>query len=362
MVNIDKKYLIGGAAVLAILMFMLEPFQWGSMNYQPGTSTPAGQNVSGTTIFNGTIRTYDPMLLVPLDTNQTVIDQIRMHDGVRDVQMQEKSYVIQTETRDDVYPISQWLRGMNVTSYAIANVAVNSEITVETVSGNVTTTMPNGVVRVVTEPLLDTDSDVTVSMMVVLRDKALIDYSSASFAMQQVELLMDARVDSLDGRVYAYSIPWGDRNKVGNASEFGQAEYEKVDSIVFSPPLSVSQIMVKKQFLYITYIDSGSAQVKPSFDNVTELQINFADTPYTLPPSSLTILTNQTPDLDFTPDSVRYRYTLSLVDSSYDFGTLVPFEVEGSESYEQNSTLTLNVSALALGDRIISVRRVSLPS
>jgi hypothetical protein len=362
MVNIDKKYLIGGAAVLAILMFMLEPFQWGSMNYQPGINAPAGQNVTGTAIFNGTIRTYDPMLLIPLDTNQSVIDQVRMHEGVRDVQMQEKSYVIQTETRDDVYPVSAWLRGLNVTSYAIANVAVNEEITVETVSGNVTATMPNGVVRVVTEPLLDAESPVTVSMMVVLRDKALIDYSSASFAMQQLELLLDARVDSLDGNVYSYSIPWGSRNKVGNASEFGLADYEKVDSIVFSPPLTVNQIMVKRQFPYITYIDSGSAQVQPSFDNVTELQINFADAPYTLPPSLLTILANETPDLEFAPDSVRYRYTLSLVDSSYDFGAFVPLEVEGSESYELNSTLKLNVSALALGDRIISVRRVSLPS
>ncbi|MCI0504094.1 hypothetical protein L0Y65_05290 [Candidatus Micrarchaeota archaeon] len=360
--GIDKKYWVGGAAVLAILMFMLEPFQWGSYNSGPGPATPSGQNVSGSAVFNGTIRTYDPMLLLPLDTSQAVIDSLRLHDGVRDIQKQENSYYVTTETRDDVYPIATWLRGMNVTGYAIANVAVSEDIIVDTVSGKITTSMPSGVVRVVTEPLLDADSAVTVSMDVVLRDKAIIDYSSASFTLQAIEALLDAKVVSLDGTSYKYSVPWAERNRLGNVSEYGEAQYQKVDSIIFSPQLTVGQIMVKKQFSYITYIDSGSAQVAPYFDNVTELWANFADTPYTLPASTLVIVTNRTPELDIAPDSVRYLYTLSLSDSPYDFGAFEPLQAEGADEYEINSTLKLNVSALALGDRIISIRRVLLPS
>jgi hypothetical protein len=362
MFNIDKKYLIAGAAVLAIIMFMLEPLQWGSANFRPSVSASSGQNVTGTAVFDGTIRTYDPILLLPLATNQSVIDQLRLHSGVRNVQMTNSSYEVQVETRDDVYPIASWIRSMNATAYSIANVAVNSEVQVQAASGNITVYVPNGIVRVVAEPILDADSPVTVSMVAVVRDKTLIDYTSAEFALNQVELVAGARVAAIGGVSYSYSIPWAERNTIGNASEWGVAEYGKVDSIVFSPQLNVSQIMAKRQFHYITYIDSGSAQVLPSFDNASEVALNFADTPYVLPPSTLTILANETPPLNYTPDSIRYRYTVEVNSTGYDFGEYRLLPLEGTESYAEGDLLEINVSAVALGNRILSVKRVSLPS
>jgi hypothetical protein len=345
MIKFDKKFIIAAAAVIAILMFLLEPFQWASGSSGPAPSAPSGQNVTGTAVFNGTIRTYDPMLLLPLETNQSVIDALRLRPGVRDIQQQQNSWLVQTDTRDDVFPVASWLREMNVSAYSIANVAVNQQIEVETMAGTVNTSVLGGVVRVVAEPLLDADSLVTVSMVAVLRDNVLIDYSSATLLLQPVDILVDASVASLDGKVYTYVIPWAERNSVGNLSGFGdEAMFNRVDSVVFTTPLSVEQIMTKKQFSYVVYIDSGSATVSPSFDNLTELQKNFADTPFTLPPSVLTITTNSTPELNFTPE-VRYRYTL----------------LPASDEYV-NSTLKLNVSALALGNRIVSLKRVSLPS
>ncbi|MFH0884432.1 MAG: hypothetical protein V1861_01860 [Candidatus Micrarchaeota archaeon] len=362
MVKIDKKYIIAGIAVIAILMFLLEPFQWGSGLSKPSSSgLPTGKNVTGTAIFNGTIRTYDPIMFIPIDTNQSVIDKIRLNESVLNIQQQQNAYMIQIQTRDDVFPLASWLRGMNVTGYSIANVAVNQQIKVDTAAGEQNATVPAGVVRVVTEPMLDADSQVTVSMIAVLRDGVLIDYSSASIVLEQIDLLLDTRVESLDGAVYRYTIPWGERNSIGDLSRYGSdAVYKKVDSIVFNTPLTVSQIMTKKQFPYIVYIDAGSAQVEQTFSNVTELQTNFADTPFTLPDSILTITTNETPELNFT-GSVTYRYTLSPINSSYDFGP-DQIVVEGATHYDINSTVQLNISALALGDKILSIKRVSLPS
>jgi hypothetical protein len=357
----DKKYIIAGVAVIAILMFMLEPFQWGSGISKPVSSGSAGQNVTGTAVFNGTIRTYDPVMFIPIETNQSVIDKIRLNDSVRDIQQQQNAYMVQTQTRDDVFPLASWLRGMNVTGYAIANVAVNQQIKVDTAAGIVNVTVPAGVVRVVTDPILDADNMVTVSMIAVLRDGVLIDYSSASVVLEQIEILLDTRVESLDGAVYRYTIPWGERNSIGDLGPYGNAaEFRKVDSIVFKAPLSVSQILTKKQFPYIVYIDANSAQVEPSFSNLTMLQTNFGDTPFSLPDSTLTITANETPELNYT-GSVTYRYTLSPLDSPYDFGS-DPIVVEGATRYGINSTVQLNISAIALGNRILSVKRVSLPS
>ncbi len=361
MVKIDKKFIVAAGALIAIMMFLLEPFQWASGSAKPAPVLPSGQNVTGTAVFNGTIRTYDPLLLLPLETSQSIIDQLRMREGVRDITKETNAWAIQTETRDDVFPLAQWLSGQNVTSYSIANVAVNQQIEVETMAGLVNATVAGGVVRVVTEPLLDADSTVTVSMVAILRNNQLIDYSSATLLIQPVELTLNATLDSLEGKAYTYSIPWAERNNVGDLSGYGSgAAYSKIDSVVFTTPLTVEQILIKKQFPYILYIDSGSAQVEPSFDNATLLQSNFADTPYTLPPSILTITTNETPELNFT-SSVKYLYGLAIQGTQYDFGD-TRMVVESYKPYDINSTIELNISALVLGDRVVSVKRVSLPS
>ena len=362
MAKIDKRYIIGGIAVIAILMFMLEPFQWGTQSgNRPITGVPAGQNVTGTAVFNGTIRTYDPVMFIPIETNQSVIDKIRLNESVRDIQQQQNAYMITTQTRDDIFPFAAWLREMNVTGYAIANVAVNQQIRVDTASGIQNATVPAGVVRVVTEPMLDADSEVTVSMIAVIQNGALIDYSSASVVLDQVDIVLDTRVDSLDAAVYRYTIPWGERNSIGDLSQYGDGvEYSKVDSIVFKAPLTVGQIMTKKQFPYVVYIDANSAQVEPYFSNVTELETNFADTPFTLPDSTLTITANETPALNYT-GIVTYRYTLTPINPQFDFGS-TPMVVEGPTRYDINSTVQLNITALTLGNRILSIKRVSLPS
>lgn len=360
--GIDKKYLIAGIAVIAILMFMLEPFQWGSQVSGPASGgITMGKNVTGSALFNGSIRTYDPLLFIPLDTSQSILDQLRMNGSVQGIDQQANSYMVRTQTRDDVFPLAAWLRAKNVTGYSIANVAVNSQIAVETAAGIQNATVPAGVIRVVAEPILDSDSEVTVSMVAVTQNGMLIDYTSASLVLENLDIMLNTTVVSLDGSVFRYSIPWVERNSVGDLSQYGNGtEYGKVDSVVFTTPLTVSQILVKKQFPYVVYIDANSMQVEPSFSNLTRLQENFADTPFTLPDSPLTIASAVMPELNYTP-SVTYRYTLAPQDTVYDFG-LDPIVVEGATRYEINGTVQLNVSALALGNRILSIKRVSLPS
>ncbi|MEW6036269.1 MAG: hypothetical protein AB1529_06660 [Candidatus Micrarchaeota archaeon] len=357
----DKKQLLLIGSGLIVLLLVMEPFFFGGGGTRTGPSIQPGRNYTGTTIFNGSIRTYDPYLYLPVDTDQSVISQLRLLEAVSDVRAEQNSYVVQVRTRDDVFPTAAWLMERNVTSYSIANVAVNQGLEVNTSSGFINATVPGGVIRVVAEPLLDAGHEVTVSMVAVVSSGLLIDYSSASLLLQEEQFVMNATVESLEQKIYTYSVPWEERNSLGDLSRLGEASYKKVDSMVFPTPLDISQIMAKKQFSYIIYIDASSAQVEPSFDNLTMLQENFGDTLFMLPDSTLVVRTNGTPDLPYAPDSVFYSYRLRLQDPPYDFGqdTLA---YESSVGREINSTVELNVTALVLGDKVLSIKRVSLPS
>ncbi|MFH0738062.1 MAG: hypothetical protein V1827_05260 [Candidatus Micrarchaeota archaeon] len=356
-----KNTVIIVIAVAMVLLFIIEPFAFGGGRTIDTPDVDPGKNATGMAVFNGTIRTYDPVLYLPTDSDQQVIGELRMLPGVLDVKTQTDIIAVQTDTRDDVFPTAAWLRERNISCFAIANIVVNGPIQVETAEGITNASLLGNVVRVVAEPLLDADSDVSVSMLAVVASGQIIDYSSASLLLSPVDILLDAEVESLDSMIFTYSIPWGERASLGNLSRFGEADYDKVDSIVFSPPLSVGQVMAKKQFPYIVYIDAGSAQVEPSFDNLTQLGSNFQDTPFTLPDSSLTIKSMEAPDWTYTPETSTYQYTLRLVDPPYEMGSdTLSFETD--ERLDEDASVQLNMSLLVLGDRVISVKRVSLPS
>ncbi|NYZ74345.1 hypothetical protein H0O00_04330 [Candidatus Micrarchaeota archaeon] len=354
----EKNDIIKILALLVVVGFITELFFFGGGYKQISPTDTSSRNVTGTAVFNGTIRTYDPLLVLPLNTSQAVIDQLRLHDGVKNVRTDQDGIVVETETRDDVYPIAAFLRTQNVSSLSIANIAVTEDIVVDTATGDINATPAYGVIRVVTEPMLDMDSDVSVSIIAVVSEGFIIDYRSASIMTQQVDIPMEAAVASLNGKIYMYSIPWESRDSLGNLSAYGTVSYRRIDSIIFQSPLTVGQIMTKKQFPYITYIDASSAQVEPSFTNVTELALNFQDVQYSLPPSALVIATNQTPDIQFN-STVSYSYTLDISNSSagYDFGA-TPFVLETGNEYAVGDSLSLNVSATVIGGRVISYRIV----
>ncbi len=356
----DRKQIAGIVVVLVSILLVTEGFYFGGS--LPSFGQPKSTNVSGVAIFNGTIRTYDPYLLLPLNTSPDILQQLRMRPDVKDVQNNSQAYVVDTDTRDDVFTVGQFLMKLNVTPYAIANIAANDVLQFNTSLGMQNASIPNGVVRVATEPLVDSDSVVTVSVIGVIADGQVVDIQSASIMLQNVELGMNATVASLDHETYSYVIPWENRTQLGNLSAYGNYSYNKVDTVIFTTPLSLDQVMAKKQFPYISYIDQGSASVDPSFSNATQLAINFADVNYTLPPSRLTIQTNQTPPIPFN-SSVTYTYDLVLNQSGSAY--VFPggsFFVDTDHQLPINSTISLNISAVALGDKILAVRRVGLPS
>jgi len=366
------KNIIQIVVVVISLSFLTEIFYFGGRIPFFGTSTTSvAKNTSGTTSFNGTIRTYDPVLILPSNTSKSVIDALRKKDNVLNVNTDQGEYLVQTETRDDVYPLAAYLRSLNVTSYAVANVVIPQTIVVLTPDGVVNATA-SGVVRVMSEPFLDVDSQIPITMNVTLDSTGyLVDYASPMVINQPVEAVLSATILRLDYKTYSYVIPWENRTMPGNLSRYGIVEYKPVDSMVFNPQLTSAQVMAKKGFDYIRYVDPGSALVEPGFSNTTQLALNFKDVNYTLPPSKLVIKANASlagegePDVPFNA-SVLYSYTLLLNDggsagTGYDFGS-APLSLQADREYADNQSVNVSISAIALGNKIILVRSVSIPS
>jgi hypothetical protein len=362
----DKQDLIKILVVVIAVLFLTEIFAFrGTIPFFNFGPAKANFNQTGTAIFNGTIRTYDPFLLLPADTSKSVMDDLKKKEGVKDVSLQTEGYVVETETRDDVYSLASYLRTRNVSSQSIANVVVPQELVVTTSTGTVNASAA-GVVRVATEPLLDTDSMVTVNMTaIVSSDGLLLDYRSASILKQAIVGRFDAVIVGLDRKTYSYSIPWEKRTGLGDLSGFGTVDFRKVDSIVFTSPLTTAQVVAKKQFPYVVYIDPNSAMVEGSFSNSSQVALNFQDANYTLPPSFLDIVSNSTeseaPPVPFNA-TLRYSYFIRLVDpGQYDF-SYVPLLISGPNAFGDNETLKVDISAVALGNKVMLVRSVSIPS
>lgn len=360
----NKKILIQIAVVAIVLLFILEFFFLGGGGTQLFSMFSPGQTegveVTGETTFNGTIRTYDPFVAFSTATDQSILNEVKAREEVIDVIIDGQYYVAQTETRDDVYPLASYLRSKGVDCFSKANVVFPPTIEVQLAGGNMIEAYPpESVVGIYVEPVLDAGNEVTVYMEVILVNDMITGYASASLLMETTSILVDATVEQLNYKMYSYSIPWESRNSLGDLEQYGEVEYNKIDSMVFNPPLDAGQIVLKKQFSYIEYIDSGSAQVQSDFDNVSQLEKNFQDVSFTLPPSTLAIKTNETPDIPFNA-TVTYNYNIMFLENStdYEFDSL-SFDIELNEEQEINNTIELNVSVVVAGTKIVSVGEIT---
>jgi len=354
----EKSDWVKIVVILIVVGFITEQFFFSAgfrSFFLGGSETPSAENVTGTATFNGTIRTYDPILALPQNTSQQVIEELRNTPGVKSVQAQDIYMIVQTETRDDVYPLALALRQKNVTAYSVANIALPASVEVTVAGKTINASTSGTIVRVQLEPLLDVDSDVTVSMVAVLNDDQLIAYQSARVLMERLLLQANATVAALNYRVYAYGIPWENRSSIANQSGY---DYNRIDTVRFDPPLDVGQVVLKRQLPYIVYIDSGSAVVEQSFDNATRMREDFPNVTLMFPQSTLRVLVNgnaSAPDLPFN-GTVAYSYLVALPPEvgGYETGG-TQLVVETPEEHGLNTTIQLNISALAMGRKLVSV-------
>jgi hypothetical protein len=116
----------------------------------------------------------------------------------------------------------------------------------------------------------------------------------------------------------------------------------------------------KKKLFYVTFIDDSSAQVTSDFDDLTQLTVNFQDVGYALPPSKLIMVADALPPLPYNY-TVENSYGIRINDTRVD-QSLSLLNVKTQAEFTVNQTLKLNVTALMMGNKTISIGRAALPS
>ncbi len=356
------------AVVLVVLGFIAELFFFngGFTNLNSAKPVPTDSNVSGIGTFKGTIRTYDPILYVPTSTSQSIIDAVKKNPAVKDVQTNSQGIFFELVTRDDVYPVATQLMSLGVTPLAIANIALDQGTLQTTSVGTISVIVPAGAIKVITEPIVDVDTEVTVSLSGVASGNTLIAYDTNSVKLLSTPfaLVANATVSSLASKVYQYDVPWENRSALGNLSQYGQVDYKRFDTIVFQVPLTADQqVALKSNVPYIVYVSDTSAQIDPAFSDIEQLKKDFSAVQYSLPASKLTILTNDTPNLpiQLSATLVSYSYVLSVNDSAVPAQAKL-LKLETDKEYAINSTVIVNITGLEVGNKLVQFKYGVLPS
>lgn len=362
----EKQDMIKIAAVVGVIVMAGSMFAVGTLDLSGifgGNDAPKA--TAGMAMINGTIRTYDKMLVAsPSEYNESDFDAARGEVGFKSLTHTADGWILETETRDDVYPIAAALRKNGVQTQAIANIALPGTIMVTFANGSEQEVGTRGqVVRVVMEPMLEADSEVSVQFIVSVQNGYLANIASAELMADEVNESVEASVSGMNYIEHTYSIPWVNRTSVDAAgmSEYGDAEYVRNDIVHFQRELTVDEVKSKKELPYITYIDMHSVQVSGDFTNSSQVESDFADAGPQFQPSVLKITSNETLDLAYDGRHLRsYRLLLPETIGSYELGER-EFDIETENEYSQNDTLEVSFRGIAIGSRIVSVTSV-LPS
>ncbi len=344
-------------ALGAVALFIFEIIALGVIGGGGGGGGTSGGTVqTGTAEFTGIIRTYDPVLLVTDGLDEDAAAELREMEGVKDLNPVQEGTLINTETRDDVYPIAVYLREKSITSYSVANIAMPSVIEVMLGNGSlVNVSAGNIAVRVYTEPIVDVDTEVRISMLAQVVNGMLSGYGSALLVTEDVEV--EAASTVLEAKyIHTYLVPWDERNDVDIEELPGEVEYDKNDFVYFGQPISVEEVLEKKNLSYVEYIDQYGIECSSGFNDADRVENDFENV--TFPDSVLTVITNETVDLHYDGTTV-YRYRLSLPQEAE--GMLLEqneTELESEEFYEEDSEVGLKISGIAIGNRIVTIKSV----
>jgi len=353
MVDIKSKWKMI-IAIGAVALFIFEMIALGVIGGGGGGGTQAGTVQTGAAEFTGMVRTYDPVLLVTAGLDEETSSELRQMEGVKDVTPTPDGTLINTETRDDVYPLAVYLREKNITSYSIANIAMPPVVEVELGNGSkINATAGNVAVRVYTEPIVDVDTEVRITMIAQVVNGMLAGYGSVLLVTEEVDVEVPAAVLETE-HIYTYLVPWGERNDIDTEEIGGETQYTKKNVVYLAQPLSVEEILAKKNLSYIEYIDQYSIECSGDFTDMERVSNDFGNV--TFPDSVLVVISNESVELDYEGSSL-YRYRLQLPSESG--GMLFEqkeIELESQEFYGAGSDATVRISGVAIGNRIVTIK------
>jgi deoxycytidine triphosphate deaminase len=313
--------------------------------------------ITGVAQFTGMIRTYEPVLDVTQPMDEALLSKLRTDERVKLITSYSGGYIINTTTRDDVYSLSQYLRENDVVSKSIANIILPPVVELELSNGSKTEVISVGSIRIVSEPLVDTDTDVLVQMIATAKGGRLITPISGKILSKSVDATGIAKISSFEGIHYEFVIPWEERDKV-DESAYSQATYTRADYISFPGGLNVLQITQMKDLEYITFISDTGASVNENFTDRNQIKNDFGNISILFPDSNLLIDTNEEISLPYN-GSLSYKYIVSLPASVEEY--IIDSKnitLKSETKFSLNESINITVRGVAMGDKIVKIDEI----
>ncbi|MEM3432062.1 MAG: hypothetical protein QXU76_01640 [Candidatus Bilamarchaeaceae archaeon] len=346
-------------AIVGVLILVFELIGMGLLNTNifAGKSNTAFK--TGKAEFVGTIRTYEPYIFLPSQPmSAELFESIRSIPGVVDVSQENNGLIVKVETRDDVYSVALALKKMGLNPYSLANIAAPSVVAVvlDENGQKVNASLSGVPIKAEVQPLIQLDSEVTVSMLVAVQDNFIVQYGAAVVKSEDKPITFSGVVE--DSRIkYVFSIPWENRNSIDIAGL--NATYNRSDMGVFQTEISINQLTTIKQFDYVSYVDKKTVIFAENFTDSDKAISDFGVNISFLP--SLLIVTTKDENFSLPYNyTVSYIYTISPNASDYLFVDNRRFiEFESSDLIKSNE---VNISAVAkiIGNVVLELQNISI--
>ncbi|HNT60435.1 MAG TPA: hypothetical protein PKJ97_00470, partial [Candidatus Bilamarchaeaceae archaeon] len=177
--------------------------------------------------------------------------------------------------------------------------------------------------------------------------------------MEPVELGFNATILESSGRMFRYTIPWGERAlDIANlTSRFGEGnvEYSRKDYVFLQEALT-PQEMIAKKYDYVETISEMSIMVKPEFVDRERVGLDFGDAVF--PDSTLTIRAEEDPGLGF-GHVEKSSYVVAVPERAGGYYLFVDrYEIEHSAGEEGEIPVLMNASAL--GGCVMEIRGMAV--
>ncbi len=358
----NKSLIVKVLVVFLALLFLMEPLAMSVRNWS-GNDGGDATIYTGTANVNVSIYSYGAFLYIQAPS-EVQISQISGNPEVLSLEeVEEGSGFYRATLRDSAknMEIYNGFKNLGINSFAMAQIGLPDEYSIE-LANETKMEIQGGYQQMMMEPLIETGRKV--SYMLAVETDGIITYRiiDAKSYYSNVELSGEGTIVGANTSAYAFMIPWENRDLVIEEiiEEYGEENvvYERKDYVVFEPPLSSTETMFMKTE-YVTYISEGSASLLENFTNKTLADQDFGGRA-TFPDSTLRIIAEEVPDLEFEYEQVK-TYNLELP-NTFDGYLLEAGEIEVASNldFDEGETALVSFNATVTGDMVLGVMEVYL--
>jgi hypothetical protein len=303
--------------------------------------------------------------LIQAQLPQSLIEDLKMKEGVKSVNPVADGYLINTTTREDVFSLAEFLRSKSIGSFAYASIIMPASISIKLDNGSIVDVNSAGAVRILTQPLVDIDSEVPIRMSATVQDGELLRYSSPVILTKSAIINGNASVVSFVGSEHKFMVQWENRTSVDTVkleNEYGNVTFKRNDFVTFPVKLTIAEMAGKNTLPYVTYVSESSVSVLANFTDKGTLQADFGNVSIVFPDSELVLKSDKNVTLPY-DNSVKYSHLVSLN------GTLSGYEISNQEitinldrKYANGEQVAVSINAVVIGNKIVKISSVAQSS